>query len=128
MRDEYRHGFFLAYPRADFHPQCFQDLDDPDGARVLAVDNCSMEIAAGEFCVVVGPSGCGKTTLLNAMAGFHDITSGESILDGEGLCSPGKKASPGSDRIVVFQQPRAFPLVHGARKCDLRSCGARRGE
>jgi NitT/TauT family transport system ATP-binding protein len=30
---------------------------DPDGAGVLAVDNCSMEIAAGDFCVLVGPSG-----------------------------------------------------------------------
>jgi len=33
---------------------------DPDGAKVLAVDNCSMEIDAGEFCVVVGPSGCAR--------------------------------------------------------------------
>lgn len=82
---------------------------DPDGAKVLAMDNCSMEIEAGEFCVVVGPSGCGKTTLLNAIAGFHDITSGEIIIDGEVLCSPGKKASPGSDRIVVFQNGALFP-------------------
>jgi NitT/TauT family transport system ATP-binding protein len=82
---------------------------DPDGARVLAVDNCSMEIEAGELCVVVGPSGCGKTTLLNAIAGFHGITSGEIIIDGEVLCSTGKKASPGSDRIVVFQNGALFP-------------------
>jgi NitT/TauT family transport system ATP-binding protein len=82
---------------------------DPDGARVLAVDNCSMEIEAGELCVVVGPSGCGKTTLLNAIAGFHGITSGEIIIDGEVLCSAGKKATPGSDRIVVFQNGALFP-------------------
>ena len=82
---------------------------DPDGARVLAVDNCSMEIEAGELCVVVGPSGCGKTTLLNAIAGFHGITSGEIIIDGEVLCSADKKASPGSDRIVVFQNGALFP-------------------
>jgi NitT/TauT family transport system ATP-binding protein len=82
---------------------------DPDGARVLAVDNCSMEIEAGELCVVVGPSGCGKTTLLNAIAGFHGITSGEIILDDEVLCSADKKASPGSDRIVVFQNGALFP-------------------
>ncbi len=55
---------------------------DPDGARVLAVDDCCMEIEAGEFCVVVGPSGCGKTTLLNAIAGFHGISAGEIWLDG----------------------------------------------
>lgn len=82
---------------------------DPDGAKVLAVDNCSMEIEAGEFCVVVGPSGCGKTTLLNAIAGFHSITSGEILLDGEVLCNPGKQALPGSDRIVVFQNGALFP-------------------
>jgi NitT/TauT family transport system ATP-binding protein len=82
---------------------------DPDGARVLAVDDCSMEIEAGEFCVVVGPSGCGKTTLLNAIAGFHGITKGEILLDGERLCSPGRKAEPGSDRIVVFQNGALFP-------------------
>ena len=82
---------------------------DPDGARVLAVDNCSMEIEAGELCVVVGPSGCGKTTLLNAIAGFHGITSGEIILDGEVLCNADKQASPGSDRIVVFQNGALFP-------------------
>jgi NitT/TauT family transport system ATP-binding protein len=82
---------------------------DPDGAKVLAMDNCSMDIAAGEFCVVVGPSGCGKTTLLNAIAGFHDITSGEVFLDDELLCSASKKAAPGSDRIVVFQNGALFP-------------------
>jgi NitT/TauT family transport system ATP-binding protein len=82
---------------------------DPDGARVLAVDNCSMEIEAGELCVVVGPSGCGKTTLLNAIAGFHGITSGEIVLDGEVLCNADKQASPGSDRIVVFQNGALFP-------------------
>jgi NitT/TauT family transport system ATP-binding protein len=82
---------------------------DPDGAKVLAVDNCSMEIEPGEFCVVVGPSGCGKTTLLNAIAGFHQITSGEIMLDGRQLCAPGKKTLPGSDRIVVFQNGALFP-------------------
>lgn len=82
---------------------------DPDGAKVLAVDNCSMEIEAGEFCVIVGPSGCGKTTLLNAIAGFHSITSGEIFIDDELLCSPGIQASPGSDRIVVFQNGALFP-------------------
>jgi NitT/TauT family transport system ATP-binding protein len=82
---------------------------DPDGAKVLALDNCSMEIEVGEFCVVVGPSGCGKTTLLNAIAGFHGITSGEIILDGEVLCSPGHDATPSSDRIVVFQNGALFP-------------------
>lgn len=82
---------------------------DPDGVNVLALDDCSLEIQAGEFCVIVGPSGCGKTTLLNAIAGFHDITSGQIDLDGELLCSKDKQAEPGADRIVVFQQGALFP-------------------
>ena len=84
---------------------------DPFGAKVMAMDNCSLEIAAGEFCVIVGPSGCGKTTLLNAIAGFHGITSGEILLDGELLCSPSQDATPGSDRIVVFQNGALFPWL-----------------
>ena len=33
---------------------------DPEGVNVMAVDNCSLEIAAGQVCMIVGPSGCGK--------------------------------------------------------------------
>lgn len=85
---------------------------DPDGVNVLAVDDCSMEIAGGEVCMIVGPSGCGKTTLLNAIAGFHSITEGEILLDGKLLCGPGKPiAKQASDRIVVFQNGALFPWM-----------------
>ncbi|MFO7902762.1 MAG: ABC transporter ATP-binding protein [Pirellulaceae bacterium] len=83
---------------------------DPEGAAVKAVDNCQLDIPAGEICMIVGPSGCGKTTLLNAIAGFHSISSGEIRMDGELLCGPGKpQAEPGSDRVVVFQNGALFP-------------------
>ena len=83
---------------------------DPGGVNVMAVDNCSMEIAPGEVCMIVGPSGCGKTTLLNAIAGFHSITSGEIRLDGELLCGPGKPiAKQSAERMVVFQNGALFP-------------------
>ena len=76
----------------------------------MAVDHCSLEIEPGEICMIVGPSGCGKTTLLNAIAGFHEITSGAIVIDGEVLCSTSKpKAEPGPDRIVVFQNGALFP-------------------
>src|SRR5262249_26205549 len=83
----------------------------PSGqAAVVAIDHCSLDIAAHEICMIVGPSGCGKTTLLNAIAGFHEITSGSIRLDGEVLCDTAKpKAQPGSDRIVVFQNGALFP-------------------
>ena len=79
-------------------------------ASFLAVQDCSIEIAPGELHVIVGPSGCGKTTLLNAVAGFHSISSGEIYLDDELLCGSDKpQASPGADRVVVFQNGALFP-------------------
>lgn len=83
---------------------------DPSGVNVKAVDDCSMEIAAGEVCMIVGPSGCGKTTLLNAIAGFHSITEGSIHLDGNLLCGPGSlKAEQSAERMVVFQHGALFP-------------------
>lgn len=83
---------------------------DPGGAEVLAVDRCSLDIPAGEICMIVGPSGCGKTTLLNAIAGFHSISGGAIYLDDELLCGPGRpRAQPGADRVVVFQNGALFP-------------------
>jgi NitT/TauT family transport system ATP-binding protein len=80
------------------------------GSSVLAVDHCTFDVPAGEITVVVGPSGCGKTTLLNAIAGFHSLSSGSIYLDDQMLCGPGKpKADPGPDRIVVFQNGALFP-------------------
>ena len=82
---------------------------DPEGIHVVAMEDVSLEIKANEFCVVVGPSGCGKTTLLNAIAGFDQLTGGEISMDGKLLASPGKKLLPGPDRMVVFQHGALFP-------------------
>ena len=45
--------------------------------NVTAVDDLSLEVAAGELMVLVGPSGCGKTTALRMVAGLEEITAGE---------------------------------------------------
>ena len=82
---------------------------DPDGAHVVAVEDCSFQVPPGGICVVVGPSGCGKTTLLNTIAGFDDLTAGEIRLDGALIAAPGRELKPGSDRIVVFQNGALFP-------------------
>jgi NitT/TauT family transport system ATP-binding protein len=82
---------------------------DVSGAYVTAVENCSFDIEAGQFAAIVGPSGCGKTTLLNAIAGFDTVSSGEILLDGKVISSGKKQIRPGPDRVVVFQNGALFP-------------------
>ena len=74
-------------------------------ARVVALDNVSCEISAGEFLCIIGPSGCGKSTLLHAIAGFVQGTGGEALQDGK------KILRPGPDRIVMFQEYGLFPWL-----------------
>ncbi len=50
-----------------------------------AVNNVSMEIAEGEFCILVGPSGCGKTTTLRMINRLISLTSGTIYLDGRDI-------------------------------------------
>ncbi|MCY3769314.1 MAG: ABC transporter ATP-binding protein [Gammaproteobacteria bacterium] len=82
---------------------------DPGGVNVHALEKCSLEIPAGDFIAVVGPSGCGKSTLLNILAGFDTLTRGEVFLDNELLAATDKSPTPGSDRVVVFQNGALFP-------------------
>src|SRR4029077_19519260 len=44
---------------------------------VVAVDHVSLDIADGEFMVLVGPSGCGKSTILRMIAGLEEVSAGE---------------------------------------------------
>jgi len=82
---------------------------DPEGVNVEAMRDCTFDIAPGEFTIIVGPSGCGKTTLLNAVAGFDNITAGEIYLDGELISSVKHQIKPDVDRMVVFQNGALFP-------------------
>ncbi|MEV7395847.1 sn-glycerol-3-phosphate ABC transporter ATP-binding protein UgpC [Aeromicrobium sp. NPDC092404] len=47
-----------------------------------AVNDVSIDVADGEFLILVGPSGCGKSTLLRMIVGLEDITSGDMVIDG----------------------------------------------
>ena len=82
---------------------------DPEGAAVVALKDCDLEVAAGDFVAIVGPSGCGKSTLMNAVAGFDTVTSGEILLDDQPLATPELAPRPGPDRVVVFQHGALFP-------------------
>ncbi len=76
----------------------------PDGA--LAVDKVSMQIADGEFVILVGPSGCGKSTTLNMIAGLEDITEGELRIGGQVV---NNKAPKDRDIAMVFQSYALYP-------------------
>ena len=51
-----------------------------------AVKEMNLDIADGEFVILVGPSGCGKSTTLNMIAGLEDITAGELRIGGRMNC------------------------------------------
>jgi multiple sugar transport system ATP-binding protein len=76
----------------------------PDGA--LAVDGFTMDIADGEFVILVGPSGCGKSTTLNMIAGLEDITEGELRIGGQVV---NQKSPKDRDIAMVFQSYALYP-------------------
>ncbi|GAA2437878.1 ABC transporter ATP-binding protein [Streptomyces glaucus] len=78
------------------------------GLRV--VDRLSLDIAPGEFLVLLGPSGCGKSTVLRMIAGLEEITEGELRLDGEYA----NDLLPAERRMaMVFQNFALYPNMTG---------------
>ncbi|MER7643182.1 MULTISPECIES: ABC transporter ATP-binding protein [unclassified Streptomyces] len=76
------------------------------GVRV--VDRMSLDIAPGEFLVLLGPSGCGKSTVLRMIAGLEQITEGELRLDGE---LANELAPSERDMAMVFQNFALYPSM-----------------
>jgi multiple sugar transport system ATP-binding protein len=76
----------------------------PGGTR--AVGDVDLEIADGEFLVLVGPSGCGKSTILRMIAGLEDISEGTMEIDGRVV-----NDVPPKDRDIamVFQNYALYP-------------------
>src|SRR5512132_2438030 len=65
-----------------------------------------IDIADGEFCVLVGPSGCGKSTLLRMIAGLEEITDGEIAIGGRVVNRVQPKER---DIAMVFQNYALYP-------------------
>ena len=76
----------------------------PNGVR--AVDGIDLEVAGGEFVVLVGPSGCGKSTLLRMVAGLEELTEGRIFIGGEDVSHTEAKKR---DIAMVFQSYALFP-------------------
>src|SRR4051794_4054423 len=58
-----------------------------DGSVANAIDGVSLDVAPGEFVVLLGPSGCGKTTLLRTIAGLERADAGEIDIHGRTVFS-----------------------------------------
>jgi NitT/TauT family transport system ATP-binding protein len=71
---------------------------------VHALDRVSFDVQEGELVCFLGPSGCGKTTLLWAMSGLHELTSGEVSISGQPVTGP----RPG-EVGMVFQEANLLP-------------------
>ena len=91
-----------------------------DGGRVLAVDDVSLDVAAGEFLAIVGGSGSGKTTLLRLANRLIDADTGRITVEGEDV----RAADPVSLRRrigYVFQSGGLFPHISVAGNIGITS-------
>ncbi|MDW5596140.1 sn-glycerol-3-phosphate ABC transporter ATP-binding protein UgpC [Conexibacter stalactiti] len=73
---------------------------------VCAVDAVELEVADGEFMVLVGPSGCGKSTLLRMIAGLEEVTHGAIRIGGRDVT---RLQPPDRDIAMVFQNYALYP-------------------
>ena len=71
-----------------------------------AVNDVSLDIADGEFMILVGPSGCGKSTLLRMIVGLEDITSGDMVIAEKRV---NDKAPRDRNLSMVFQNYALYP-------------------
>jgi multiple sugar transport system ATP-binding protein len=80
--------------------------------EVTAVDGISLDVADGEFLVLLGPSGCGKSTLLRMVAGLTPPTGGRILLDGRDITAAAPRER---DLAMVFQSYALYPHLTVAK-------------
>lgn len=74
--------------------------------QVEVLHHIDLDIADGEFIVVVGSSGCGKSTFLRLLAGLETVSSGQIVLDGRDITHEPAKSR---DMAMVFQNYALYP-------------------
>ena len=80
--------------------------------RLIALNNINLKVQPGEFLCIVGPSGCGKSTLLHLIAGLHQQSSGDVLVDNTPV------QGTGTDRILIFQELGLFPWLTVAQNVE----------
>jgi sn-glycerol 3-phosphate transport system ATP-binding protein len=78
-------------------------------AGTKVIHGVSMQVADGEFVVIVGPSGCGKSTLLRMVAGLEEISAGQMLIDGAVI---NDKEPAERDIAMVFQNYALYPHMN----------------
>ncbi|MBF9046856.1 sn-glycerol-3-phosphate ABC transporter ATP-binding protein UgpC [Rhodobacterales bacterium LSUCC0031] len=104
-----------------------RNLGKTYGGGIQAVAGASVDIADGEFIVLVGPSGCGKSTILRMIAGLETITTGAVEIGGRvvNTLEPAER-----DIAMVFQNYALYPHMSVRRNMEygLRNRGTPRAE
>ena len=97
------------------------------GAERPSVSDLNIDIADGEFLVLVGPSGCGKSTSLRMLAGLEEVTSGRILIDGKDVTALSPKER---DVAMVFQNYALYPHMSVADNMGfaLKIAGVDKGE
>ncbi|MBA7563049.1 Macrolide export ATP-binding/permease protein MacB [subsurface metagenome] len=100
-------------------------------ARVVALNNVSLQVNEGDFTAIMGPSGSGKSTLLNIIGGLDRLSSGEVILEGKRIDDLDENALVDIRRgeiAYVFQQYHLLPSLTALENVllPLTFCGASR--
>ena len=89
---------------------------------IQAVDEVSLQVAAGEFVALVGPSGSGKTTMLSILAALLQPTSGKVLLDGEDLAGKNdtNRVAMRREKIgFTFQANNLVPYLTAVENVEL---------
>lgn len=100
-------------------------------AKVIALNNASLQVNNGDFIAVMGPSGSGKSTLLNVIGGLDRLSSGEVLLDNKRIDNLNENALVEIRRgkiAYVFQQYHLLPSLTAIENVylPLLFCGASR--